>query len=164
MRKHTIRMLVVLVVVVGLVGAFAGVAVADDRTEADRNETAFDSENRSSAAHNDTLVDLGVGVETDEFGGSGFFDCVGEAATGHDCDKGFLIDLILLSVDYDGIMGGEIADLEYWFDDHFVINLLGQEVELALSCEMGLDGISCPADVDAELVDADEELIADDAP
>lgn len=126
---------------------------ADSGTVADTNKTAFDSANRSSAANNETLVVLAPAVGVGENGGRGELDCVGEALSGHECQKGGLIDLSALVVDYDGAMGGTITDLKYWFDDHFVVTVLDKELQVELGCEMGLDGVGCPSDVDVELIE-----------
>lgn len=146
MRHITTGALVAGLLVVGLVGAFGGVAGAMefDRTDADTNETALDSENRSSAATNDTLAEIGIGMGLESVDGGLEIDCTGELLTGHDCQKAGVLDLGVVAIDYDGAMGGPIAELGYWFDDHIVVYVAGLEAQLEFSCDMGLDDVTCP--------------------
>lgn len=147
--------LLIVVVVIAALASVAAAAAADTSGGADTNETAFDSENRSSAAHNETLTTLDIGLSSGGLGGNGHLDCIGEAATGHDCEKGGLLDLNVASVDYDGAMGGTVTEFQYWFDDHFVVNALGLETEVALSCDLSTDDVDCPVDPDVETSNAE---------
>lgn len=156
MRLRTVEVLAAVLLAVGLVGALGGVAAATDhgnRTVADTNETAFDSENRSSAASNDTLAVVGVDTGLERVDGSMSIDCTGELLRGHDCDKGGVLDLEAVAVDYDGAMGGPITEMGYWFDDHVVVYVAGVEAEVEFSCEMNLEDVSCPTAVDLDLPD-----------
>jgi hypothetical protein len=155
MRYHFAGVLAAVVLVVGLVGAFGGTAAAMDfdRTEADTNETAFDSENRSSAATNDSLAEVGVDVGLEDVGGDLRIDCTGELLAGHDCEKGGVLDLGIVAIDYDGAMGGPIAELGYWFDDHIVVYLAGVEAQVEFSCDMSVENVTCPVKPSLSLPD-----------
>ncbi len=159
---------VVLAGVMGSVAAQPDPENPPDVTIETANTTISSSDNppeQSSPYANDSVADDRFFETTNSLfvadrGGSMYIECDGEVVDGHVCDKGGVLETDVISITYDGVMGGTISAFEYWFDDDLTISIVGEEGDVEFDCyDMSFDHLHCL--VDGERAD-DTEIEATD--